>query len=123
MKKLLAIAAAVVLAVGTLTFGVTSVTGGTAAAFASNGQSQKLHQIVYSSGYWGGGVFLTTSCNETSHPTFDTVGCSILNGPDVSQEGQTFTIGWNSDFTGNLGSLTYTVSLDGLSLSGIATYP
>ena len=51
-----------------------------------------------------------------------------LATPDLAQAGQTgLTVGWNSDFQGNTragtGILTYSVSPDGLTITGIATYP
>jgi hypothetical protein len=93
----------------------------------SNGQTNTGtgNSITYTNGTFpdSGLVF----CNETQHPKFDTVEC---HGPGVQLqafEGQTLTVPWLSDFgsgphAGQTGVLTYTVSADGLSYSGQATY-
>jgi hypothetical protein len=70
-------------------------------------------------------VFGGVKCNETSHPKFDTVGCTFTDG-QVLTPGTTGTVGWNSDFAGSghqTGVLTYTVNDTGTGYSGQATYP
>jgi hypothetical protein len=84
-------------------------------------------------------VFGPVHCDEVHHyanvktlaPDFDSVTCQSTTGlplPGVTP-GQVETVGWNSDFSTrnwgevNTGSITLTVSADGLSYTGIATYP
>lgn len=70
----------------------------------------------YSDAYFG-----STTCNETQHPKFDTVSCTLANPSSLA--GTSGTIGWYSDFNNaKLGTFTYTVSPDGLTYSGQATY-
>ena len=67
-------------------------------------------------------VFGPVTCNETQHPKFDTVSCSIAD-PNPALAGTSGTNGWISDFNGtSLGTITYSVSADGTSYSGKATY-
>jgi len=74
-------------------------------------------------------VFGGVKCNETQHPAFDTVSCKSTTGSPLTNVAPNATgqVGWNSDFAGNTrinpGTLTYTVSPDGLSYTGQATYP
>lgn len=109
MKKLILIALATVIASPAL-----------ASTGPNNAVSQKItgkNAVSYADGYFGDSV----TCNETKHSKFDTVGCQITN--PYLQPGSTGTVGWYSDFgTGQLGTLTYTVSDDGLSYSGTAAY-
>jgi hypothetical protein len=66
-------------------------------------------------------VFGQVTCNETQHPQFDTVSCTMAT-PLSNAAGSSGTVGWYSDFNGKLGTFTYTVSADGSSYSGKATY-
>jgi hypothetical protein len=65
--------------------------------------------------------FGDTTCNETQHPKFDTVSCRFST-PNLALAGTSGAIGWDSDFNGTYGTFTYTVSADGTSYSGKATY-
>ncbi len=64
------------------------------------------------------------SINETEHPEFDTVTVHLAAPWNPGTSG---TIGWNSDFAvgsrSATGTFAYNVSADGLTISGIATYP
>jgi hypothetical protein len=116
----------------------------------SNGQAGQItgnNATVYNDPYFG-----PVSCNETQHPGFDTIGChAVVIGPDGKvvkgatalplwrPAGETNqVVGWVSDFGGNFtapkngvdpyagrsgGTLNYTVSTDGMSYTGQATYP
>jgi hypothetical protein len=67
-------------------------------------------------------VFGDTTCNETQHPKFDTVACT-LSSANLGLAGTSGTVGWYSDFDNSkLGTFAYTVSADGLSYYGQATY-
>lgn len=82
-------------------------------------------------------VFGPVHCDEVHHyaksgaADFDSVTCKSTTGLPLTNAtpGQTETVGWNSDFSTrnwgdvNTGSITLTVSDDGLSYTGIATYP
>lgn len=94
---------------------------------AGNGQTSHMtgnKATSYTDPYFG-----DVQCNETSHPAFDTVSCKSVTGLPLASvtPGQAGSVGWNSDFAGNTrpgtGSLAFTVSLDGMSYSGHATYP
>jgi hypothetical protein len=94
---------------------------------SSNGQSLKMTGLGKQASQGGAAGYNdpffgpNTRCNETQHPTFDTVSCTLAT-PNLSLAGTSGTVGWYSDFNGNLGTFTYTVSADGLSYSGKATY-
>jgi phage-related minor tail protein len=62
-----------------------------------------------------------TTCNETQHPKFDTVSCALTT-PNLALAGTSGTYGWNSDFNGTLGVITYPFSADGASYPGHVTY-
>jgi hypothetical protein len=67
-------------------------------------------------------VFGQTRCNETQHPQFDTVSCNLVT-PNLALKGTSGTVGWISDLDHQTyGTFTYTVSADGMSYSGKATY-
>ena len=70
----------------------------------------------YSDPYFGG----TATCNETQHAKFDTVSCNLSEPTALA--GTSGTVAWISDFNGNYGLFTYTVSADGLNYTGKATY-
>jgi hypothetical protein len=86
---------------------------------STNGQTLKMtgknNAASYLDGYFG-----QTTCNETQHPKFDTVSCTLSSPTSLAGTGG--TVGWLSDFNGNYGTFTYTVSADGLSYTGQATY-
>jgi hypothetical protein len=107
MKKLLAIAAAVVLAVGTLTFGVTSVTGGTGAAFASaSGIGGSGSGVGSTSQNQGKGTTTTQYKSSYTDPFFGPVSCT-----GVHQFGKN---------TGSLGNDSFTcTSTTGLPLTNV----
>lgn len=93
-----------------------------AVSMASNGQTQKMtgNTAGYTDGTWG----VVNSINETEHPQFDTVTLHLASAWNPGTSG---TIGWNSDFKvsgrSGTGTFAYTVSADGKTISGIATYP
>jgi hypothetical protein len=73
-------------------------------------------------------------CNEVHHANaksaqnFDSVNCASTTGSPLTNvyPGEVSSVGWNSDFAGSTnptGTLNFTVSADGLSYAGIATYP
>jgi len=63
-----------------------------------------------------------TTCNETQHPKFDTVSCRLA-APNLALAGTTGTVSWFSDFDHSIiGTFTYTVSGDGRTYTGKATY-
>ena len=67
-------------------------------------------------------IFGETTCNETQHPKFDTVSCRAVN-PNLALAGTTFTNSWFSDFDHSIiGTITLTVSGDGRTYTGKATY-
>ena len=67
-------------------------------------------------------IFGPTTCNETQHPKFDTVSCR-LSTPNLALAGTTGTVGWFSDFDHSIiGTFTYTMSGDGRTYTGKATY-
>lgn len=87
----------------------------------TNGQTSKMTGKNGASRYLDG-VFGQTTCNETQHPQFDTVSCK-LDTPNLGLAGVSSTVGWISDFDHTTyGTFTYTVSADGLSYTGHATY-
>jgi hypothetical protein len=98
-----------------------------APAFASTGPSsngQTAQQTGNRATSYTDSLFGAVKCNETSHPKFDTVSCA-MSPANLGLAGTSGTVGWNSDFGNrtNTGVLTYTVSPDGLSYTGQATYP
>jgi hypothetical protein len=111
---------------------VAGVVGMSAPAFASagpdtNGQTAQQTGSNNAATYTDP-VFGPVKCNETQHPKFDTVACKSTSGSPLTgvSPGQIGTVGWNSDFANsghNTCVLAYTVSLDGLSYTGQATYP
>lgn len=87
---------------------------------SSNGVTQKMTGKAAAS--YSDAVFGDTTCNETQHPKFDTVSCT-LSSANVGLAGTSGTVGWYSDFDNSkLGTFAYTVSADGLSYYGQATY-
>jgi hypothetical protein len=86
---------------------------------SSNGITTKL--TGNTSADYADPVFGSTSCNETQHPKFDTVSCT-LGTPNLALAGTSSTVGWLSDFNGTYGSFTYTFSADGSTYTGKATY-
>jgi hypothetical protein len=106
------------------------LTSGTAFAStgpAGNGQTGHLtgkSAVSYTDPWFG-----PVRCNETQHPTFDTVSCQSTTGAPVTNAspGQviSFPGQWNSDFAGGPagGSITVTVNADGMGYTGQATYP
>jgi hypothetical protein len=107
---------------------------GATAASASTGPSngQTTQQTGGSAANYQDPVFGHVKCNETQHPKFDTVGCTFLDGQGSGgyQPGQTYTVGWNSDFLNSghqTGVLTFTITTDSAGnvtgYSGQATYP
>jgi hypothetical protein len=90
----------------------------------SNGQTGQLtgkNAISYADPFFG-----NVTCNETQHPKFDTVSCSISPANlGLAGTSGTFTNGWTSDFgdRASVGTLTYTVNADGTGYTGQATYP
>jgi hypothetical protein len=85
----------------------------------SNGVTAKL--VGQGAASYTDAVFGDVTCNETQHPKFDTVSCRIAN-PNPSLAGTSGTVGWLSDFNGTFGTLTYSVSADGMHYTGKATY-
>jgi len=124
-----------------------AVLGGSAAAFAATGpvagttQPNGNANIVQMTGKNGVSytdpVFGGVHCDEVHHyakgdaADFDSVTCKSTTGLPLANvsPSQVETVGWNSDFPAgrtfdiNTGSITLTVSADGLSYTGIATYP
>jgi hypothetical protein len=86
---------------------------------SSNGVTTRL--TGNTSADYADAVFGNTSCNETQHPKFDTVSCT-LGTPNLSQAGTSATVGWLSDFNGTYGTFSYTFSADGSTYYGKATY-
>jgi hypothetical protein len=86
---------------------------------SSNGQTAKL--VGQGAASYADPIFGDVTCNETQHPKFDTVSCRIAN-PNPALAGTSSTNAWLSDFNGALGTITYSVSADGTSYSGKATY-
>jgi hypothetical protein len=138
MKKLLAIAAAVVLAVGTLTFGVTSVTGGTTAAFASassiggsgsavgtiqgKGTTTQQYKSSYTDSFFGpvrctgvhqGGKNQSTPLGSDSFTCTSTTGLPLLNVYPGEILTLTTIYGWCSDYYNLLGSCILATSFNG----------
>ena len=88
----------------------------------SNGQAGQLtgqHAATYNDA-----VFGPVRCNETQHPKFDTVSCQSTSGLPLTgvTAGQVGSVGWLSDFNGTFGTLSFTVSADGLSYTAHAAY-
>jgi hypothetical protein len=101
--------------------------GGAHAAELTAGGSNSIsaHQTGKDAAVYTDPVFGGVRCNETSHPKFDTVGCTFTAG-QVMTPGQTGSVGWNSDFANSghqTGVLTYTINADGTGYSGQAAYP
>ena len=103
-----------------------AVLGGAGMASAStgpcNGQAGQLtgqHAATYNDA-----VFGPVRCNETQHPKFDTVSCQSTSGLPLTgvTAGQVGSVGWLSDFNGTFGTLSFTVSADGLSYTAHAAY-
>jgi len=110
-----------------------AVLGGAGMASAStgpsNGQAGQLtgnRAASYADPFFG-----LVQCNETQHPAFDTVSCKSTSGLPLANvaPGQVGSVGWNSDFGGKTlpghqvtGTLSFTVSDDGLSYTGQAVY-
>jgi hypothetical protein len=104
------------------------LTASVSTAPGSNGQAGQLtgnHATSYTDP-----VFGPVQCNETQHAKFDTVECQSTTGLPLTNvaPNQAGTVGWNSDFGTNsmrhaTGVLAYTVSADGMSYTGQATYP
>jgi hypothetical protein len=95
---------------------------------ASNGQVG--HMTGNNATFYQDGTFGPVSCNETQHKAFDTVSCKSTTGLPLTNltAGEVNSIGWNSDFgTASIhpatGALAFTVSPDGMSYAGQATYP
>ena len=99
----------------------TAALAGPGGTGGGNAQTSKLtgkNAISYPDGWYFGD---SVTCNETQHPKFDTVSCTIVN--PYLPAGSSGTVEWLSDFgTGQYGTLTYTVSADGLSYTGQVTY-
>lgn len=87
----------------------------------SNGQTGRLTgnaPAEFDDNYFGS----HTVCNETQHRKWDTVSCTLST--PTSLAGTSSTVPWLSDFDHtSVGTMTYTVSADGLSYSGKVTYP
>ena len=126
MRKLIT-AATIVASLATLAVPAVSM----ASTGTSNGQSGKL--TGNNAAKYNDPVFGSVQCNETQHAKFDTLSCKSTTGSPLTNvaPGQVGTVGWNSDFgavsgTTNIhpvtGTLAYTVSADGLSYTGQATY-
>jgi hypothetical protein len=121
----------VMIAAGPATLAGLLLTTGT--AFASTGPAgngQAGHVTGGRAASYTDPVFGPVRCNETQHPAFDTVACQSATGAPLTGVvgGQAGSVGWNSDFGAVTihpvtGTLTYTVSPDGLSYTGQATYP
>ena len=103
-----------------------AVLGGAGMASAStgpsNGQAGQLtgnRATSYADPFFGG-----VKCNETQHPAFDTVSCKSTTGLPLANvvPGQVGSVGWLSDFNGTFGTLSFTVSADGLSYTAHAAY-
>ena len=123
-------AAAVLLAAAAIGAGATAASASTGPS--SNGQAGQLtgnRATSYADPFFG-----PVQCNETQHAAFDTVSCKSTTGAPLANvsPGQIGSVGWNSDWTGNpallpshaaTGALAFTVSADGLSYAGQATYP
>jgi hypothetical protein len=87
------------------------------------------HPAAYQDPFFGG-----VSCTEVDHSKnvatpFDSINCSSTTGLPLTNvtPGQIGSVGWNSDFAsgpsaGLTGTLNFTVSADGMSYTGIATY-
>ncbi|HEY2128925.1 MAG TPA: hypothetical protein VGH77_17230 [Streptosporangiaceae bacterium] len=133
MKRIIitAVAAAAVLGGGLAT---------TASAMASTGPNGQTGQLTGSSraAAYTDPFFGPVQCNETQHAQFDTVSCkgvvldangNAVKGSSASlanvTPGEISSVGWNSDFGDRAatGVLSFTVSADGLSYTGQATYP
>lgn len=107
----LAVAAGLVLS-GTNAFASTPVPGG-------NGQTGQL--TGNGAAAYPDPVFGPVQCNETQHQKFDTVECQFTGG-QTRTPGATGTVGWLSDFNGQLGTLTYQIKPDGSGYTAKATY-
>ena len=129
MKRIIITAAA---AAAVLGGGLAATAPAMASTGPSNGQACQLTGNKATS--YADPVFGGVQCNETQHAAFDTVSCKSTTGLPLTNvsPGQVGSVGWNSDWTGNpallpshaaTGTLSYTVSADGLSYTGQATYP
>jgi hypothetical protein len=127
MRKSARIAALVAGPIMVLGIGAAAAAPAFASTGPSNGQSAQqtgnTRAATYPDPFFGG-----VKCNETQHPAFDTVACKSTTGSPLTNvaPGAIGSVGWNSDFLGSghtTGVLTYTVSADGLSYTGQATYP
>lgn len=86
-------------------------------------------------------VFGDVQCNEVHHPGpvpsgllkqdpalpqtadgYDTVECRLAS-PDTTGAGQTFLIGWISDFGGQFGTIRIVENANGTGYHGVASYP
>jgi hypothetical protein len=122
--------------------------GSSAAAFASTGPvpgtttpngNSNITQMTGKNGIdYTDPVFGAVHCDEVHHAAkgsaadFDSVTCKSTTGlplTNVAAGQQGYVNGWNSDFPAgrtfdlNTGTITINVSPDGLSYTGIATYP
>jgi hypothetical protein len=71
--------------------------------------------------YHDPGFNADVTCNETQHRKFDTVQCTFaVAKPELA--GVSGSGLWLSDFDGSVGTITYTINLDGSGYSGKATY-
>jgi hypothetical protein len=106
-----------------------------AAAMASTGpnaQSGLTKMTGQNATTYDDGMFGWVSVNEVHHgkngQNFDSVTATSTTGLPLANvtPGQTGDIGWNTDFAGisePQGVLHFTVSADGMSYTGTATYP
>jgi hypothetical protein len=127
---------------GGLATAASASTGPVAGTTAPNGNANIVQMTGKNAAVYTDPVFGPVSCTEVHHNAvktgadnaadFDSITCKSttglpLTGVTAGQAG--YTVGWNSDFPAGrtfdlaTGSITLNVSADGLSYTGIATYP